>query len=183
MSFRFCAAAGGLFAAFAVTGCLQEPQPASRPMQASAQQESAVSDTEKLRFSAQPAPESFAALRNEGVDIVVNLRETDELEWDEAALVASAGMQYSQIPISRTGAAFSPAAIEAINRIVAENPDSDILLHCASGNRVAAWYATYLVEQRGLGVEDALRVARQRGLTRPGLEQRVRAYLARADAQ
>lgn len=131
----------------------------------------------KLRFLGQPSAGELAELRDQGVDIVINARPDDEMDWDEAAAVTELGMQYHAVPIERSGSAFDRESIARITAIVDANPDSDIVLHCSSGNRVSAWYAIYLVQQKGLSREEALQQARAAGLTRAALEQRIEAYL------
>ena len=131
----------------------------------------------ELRFLGQPSADELAQLRDEGIDIVVNLRPDSEMDWDEAAVAAGLGLDYYSVPIARSGAAFERESIERISAIVDANPDRDIVLHCSSGNRVAAWYAVYLVQRHGLSLEEALHTARVRGLVRAGSEKRIEAYL------
>lgn len=130
----------------------------------------------ELRFAGQPDAQSFAALAGEGIEVVINLREPDEMNFDNASVAAAAGLQYYAVPISRSGPGFDAAAIQQLHALVEQHRDDDILMYCASGNRVAGWYATYLVERRGFRLEEALAQARGRGM-RPGLEPRVREYL------
>jgi protein tyrosine phosphatase (PTP) superfamily phosphohydrolase (DUF442 family) len=52
-----------------------------------------------------------------------------------------------------------------------------ILMHCSSGNRVAAWYAIHLVQQKNMARDDALAIARRNGLTKDSMIARVQTYL------
>ena len=99
------------------------------------------------------------------------------MDWDEAAAATGLGLEYHAVPIARGGAAFERESIERITGIVDANPDQDIVLHCSSGNRVAAWYAIYLVQRQGLSLEEALERARARGLARASSQARIEAYL------
>lgn len=130
----------------------------------------------QLRFAGQPAPHEFASLAAAGTEVVINLREPGEMDFDEAAIATAAGLDYYAVPVTRNGPGFSAAAMAEISAIVARHGDDEVLVHCASGNRVAAWYAIHLVETEGLDLETALARARARGLTRPALETRVREY-------
>lgn len=130
----------------------------------------------ELRFSGQPRADEFAQLAGQGIDVVVNLREPEEMEFDEAAAAEAAGLSYYAVPISRSGSGFDADAIAQLHAIADRHADDDVFVHCASGNRAAAWYATYLVERKGVGIDEALARARERGL-RATLEPRVREYL------
>jgi hypothetical protein len=85
-------------------------------------------------------------------------------------------MSYFNGPV--VGDSFDPAAFAAIDRIVHDNHDQEILLHCSSSNRVGGWLAVHLVENHDMSVDDALAVGRRAGITSPVIEERVRALLA-----
>jgi protein tyrosine phosphatase (PTP) superfamily phosphohydrolase (DUF442 family) len=85
-------------------------------------------------------------------------------------------MQYEQVPVPG-GEPLPRDALERVEAIVAAEPGRPVLLHCSSGNRAAAWLATHLVTRHGMEVGDALAVARRAGLTKPDMEEKVRAYL------
>lgn len=172
MSYRHLCAAVLL----ALTGCSTGTDSAT-PAGADHAAIEAIVVSPRVRFAGQPAPAAFAGLAAEGTEVVVNLREADELDFDEARIAAEAGLQYYAVPISRSGPAFDPDAIREIGAIMARHRDDNVLVHCSSGNRVAAWYAINLVATEGLDPDTALARARQLGLTRPALEHRVREYL------
>jgi len=128
-----------------------------------------------LWFAEQPDAIGFAAARDAGVEVVIDLRDPSERSWDEAVVVQGLGIEYHNVPI--TGATFDPAGIERIDSLVAANKDRQILLHCSSSNRVGGWLATHLVEHEDMPIEDALAIGRRAGITKPPVEERVRAYL------
>lgn len=134
-----------------------------------------------LYFAGQPDVAGLAAAKEAGVDIVVNLRMPDEMKFDEASAVAANGMEYFMVPISGDQPSFEPGTINMISELVAANHDKQILVHCASSNRVGAWYAIHLVEQEGIPLPQAMEIGRRAGMTRPALEKRVREYLGAGD--
>ena len=53
-----------------------------------------------------------------------------------------------------------------------------VLIHCSDGNRAAAMVTPWLVLDKGVPVEQALRMAREAGLQLPETELAVRKYLS-----
>ncbi len=138
-----------------------------------------VTQAGNLYFAGQPNEETFEVARDRGVRVVVNLRQPGEHYWNEAGSVEALGMAYYNVPVVR-GEPFSSEAFAEIERIVAAHGDEPILVHCASGERVAAWYATHLVETRGLEQGEALALARVAGLRGDATALAVAEYLERS---
>jgi protein tyrosine phosphatase (PTP) superfamily phosphohydrolase (DUF442 family) len=130
-----------------------------------------------LWFGGQPDPAALEAARQNGIGVVVNLREPGEMRWDEARAVEALGMQYFSAPISlrRT---LSAAELERISEIVEANAEQQILIHCGNSNRAGSWLATHLVKRKGMGIDEAIAEGRRAGLTLPLLEKMTRDYLA-----
>lgn len=133
--------------------------------------------TGKLYFAGQPDEADLQSYKQSGVDRVINLRAPAELDWDEAAAASKAGLGYHQVPVSREGVAFDMQSMEQISALVRRYPDDDIVVHCGTGQRASAWYATYLVQYLGMDVDVALDKARATGLSSNALEDRVRVYV------
>ena len=129
-----------------------------------------------LWFAGQPDDSAIEAARDEGVAIVIDLREPHEHDWNEREAVESLGMQYYNVPI-RGNEPFSTAKFSEISALVKENQDEEILIHCSSGNRAAAWFTAHLVEDHDMSFGDALAVGRKVGITKDAIEQRVSDYL------
>lgn len=106
----------------------------------------------------QPLAADLEALGAKGVRRVINLRTPEEmatLGFDEAAVAQSKGMGYTLLPIAGNGG-YTPAVLDAFSAAMA-NGEGDVLLHCASGTRAAHLYAAWLVREKGMSPEDAMR--------------------------
>lgn len=136
-----------------------------------------VMQIKHLYISRQPDPVGITEAGRDGVGVVVNSRLPGETDWDQKAAVEAAGMTYYNVPISREGDSLDADTMHRLTAIVSQHRDEQILMYCGSGNRVSAWLATHLVEDHGLGEDEALAIAHETGLTKPALEQRVRNYL------
>ena len=137
-----------------------------------------VMQVKHLYFSAQPDDTGLVAAGAAGVGVVINLREPEEMTWDEASAVTQQSLAYYQVPLAGEGASFSRDAMQRVSELVKANHDKQIWLHCSSGNRAAAWLAVHLVQDHNMAVDQALARAREVGITKPEVEARVRTYLA-----
>lgn len=135
-----------------------------------------VTHLRHLWFSGQPDQAALERAEAEGVDVVINLRDPAEHDWDERAAVEALGMSYYNVPVRGTEP-FDRAAFQAIEALVKKHREQGVLVHCASSNRVGGWLASHLVDEHGMSVDDALAVGRRGGITSAGIEKKVRAYL------
>src|SRR5512140_842291 len=112
----------------------------------------------------QPTEKALRELRAQGVTTVVNLRTPEEMtrsvNFDEAALVASLGMKYVYLPMR--GNAEFPYAPKAVTELAAamRAADGKLLLHCTIAWRASHLWAAYLIQERHVPVETALRQTR-----------------------
>lgn len=127
-----------------------------------------------LHTGGQPSAEQLDRFAADGVRTVIDLRGADEDRgYDEAAAAAQHGMRYQRLPIA--GAEdLTPANAAALKRLLDEG-DGQVLLHCASGNRVGALLALMAQQQEGASREQALELGKQAGLKSlaPVVEQRL----------
>ena len=135
-----------------------------------------VTQLRHLYFSNQPDQEALEAAKARDVKVVINLREPTEQNWDEESAAQALGLTYYNVPISGRGP-FSAADINRIDELVQLHSNDQILLHCSSGNRAAGWFAIHLVAQHGLQQDAALDIAREAGITKDVIAQRVTRYL------
>ena len=136
-----------------------------------------LSTVERFWFSGQPDADDLKAASEAGVELVITLRAPAEFDWDERAEVQALGMEYRSVPISGEEP-FSAETFTRVDRVLDEFPGKKVLVHCASSNRVGAWFATHLVRERGMSIEDALAVGSAAGMTKDSLVERVRVHLS-----
>jgi uncharacterized protein (TIGR01244 family) len=116
-----------------------------------------------LHTGGQPSPEDLARLKSEGVRTVIDLRGPQEDRgYDEAAEARRLGLQYIALPIAGKDD-ISPANAKTLNDAL-KAQDGDVLLHCASGNRVGALLALGAARIEGVSKEEALVLGRAAGL-------------------
>lgn len=111
----------------------------------------------------QPSAEHFAALREAGVEVIIDLRDPMEPRpFDQPELMRELGFEYVTIPVT-------PATMtrENLNRVLAavrEAAPRSMLVHCASGNRVGGALYPWLVLDHGFSEEEATTAAMRMGL-------------------
>ncbi len=118
---------------------------------------------EDMFVTGQPTERALRELREQGVTTVVNLRTPEEMtrnvKFDEAALVASLGMQYVYLPVRGNDQyPYSPATLAKFAAAVS-NAKGKVLLHCTVAWRASHLWAAYLID-RGIPVDSALANAR-----------------------
>jgi protein tyrosine phosphatase (PTP) superfamily phosphohydrolase (DUF442 family) len=125
----------------------------------------------------QPSPAQLASLAAEGVRTIINLRApTEQVEFDEAREAKSLRMRYVSIPIAGPQDVSTETAARFSQELEEAQRAGDVLVHCASANRVGAMLALDQVLTQDKSVADALDVGRAGGLTT--LEPRVTEILA-----
>jgi len=126
-------------------------------------------------FSGQPNEETFRWLQNEGVTVVFNLRTDKEMEtltenkFDEIALLQELGIDYVHIPMGGSDG-YSPQAVDSLGRTLARY-SGKALIHCASAGRVSYLWTAYLVNYRGLTIDEAIEMGKKIKLYLPPLEE------------
>jgi len=118
---------------------------------------------EDMFVTGQPTERALRELKEQGVTTVVNLRTPEEMtrnvKFDEAALVASLGMQYVYLPVRGNDQfPYSPATLTKFADAVS-NAKGKVLLHCTVAWRASHLWAAYLIN-RGIPVDSALANAR-----------------------
>ncbi len=135
----------------------------------------AESAADKVFITSQPTQETFDALAQKGVKMVINMRRADEmakLSFDEKTAAKNAGMEYINIPMNT--ALPKQAEVDQILSTLAKSKDAPVLLHCSSGNRAGAIWALYSGANNGLTPDDAIAEGKVAGLTNEALEHVVR---------
>lgn len=122
---------------------------------------------DQLLIAGQPTEAALRKLKAEGFTTVINLRSPSEMAnrqsvpFDEEALVRELGMRYVYLPMRGDAAyPYAPAAIESLARALEEAKGEKVLLHCTIAWRASHLWGAYLVEKKGMPVDEALRHAR-----------------------
>lgn len=126
----------------------------------------------------QPSLEDLAKLKAEGIRAILNLRqpEEDPLIAEEEKAAQSLGLKYFNLPIDASNLQTSQA--EQFLKIVGDEHNHPILIHCASANRVGGFWMIHRVLKDGWTLEKAEEEARRIGLRNPALVEFARRYIA-----
>ena len=100
---------------------------------------------------------------------IIDLRTANEGTDEEKALVDAANMTYINIPMTVAG--ISAEQLAKFTKAI-ETAQKPVLIHCGSGNRAGAMWASYQIS-KGIDPEIALAEGRKAGL-RPPLEEKVK---------
>lgn len=131
----------------------------------------------RIWIASQPTAKDLPAIAEKGVKLVVNLRPSSEIDWDEAGSVRELGMRYLQIPV--TVDTLSERDVDAFVAALADPANQPVFVHCHSANRAGALWALYRIRRDGLGLEEAIGEAKTAGMRSPKLEEFVRAHAQR----
>jgi uncharacterized protein (TIGR01244 family) len=129
-------------------------------------------------LASQPKPDDFKMAKEGGIKTVINLRQKDELDWDEEAVIKKLGMAYFNLPF-KTPAQLSDAVFDEARKILNDKNNKPILLHCASANRVGAIWLAHRVLDHGLSFDDAFKEAETVGLKLPAFKDKAKSYVER----
>jgi len=115
--------------------------------------------------SGQPTVEAIAQLKSAGITTVIDLRPDQETpDLDEKAAAEKAGLRYLVLPIS--GATdLSPENVTRFDQLLKQTASENVLIHCASGNRVGAMLALQARWVQGKSAEESLAIGKAAGMT------------------
>jgi protein tyrosine phosphatase (PTP) superfamily phosphohydrolase (DUF442 family) len=111
----------------------------------------------------QPSAAHMAGFKAAGGQVVLDLRDPMEPRpLDEAASVAALGMEYVNVPVG--AGTLTDATLDRVLGVLRQAGDRQVMVHCASGNRVGGALLPYLMLDQGLEEEDAVGQAMRVGL-------------------
>lgn len=126
----------------------------------------------------QPSSDQLAAFAKGRGHTVVNLRTDDELAtlrgWDEGRVVRSLGMRYVRIPVADVKDITRETCVE-LGKAMAPVGGEPVMVHCSSGQRVAALMALKSVWVDQQPVKAAMQLGHDAGLDQ--MEPQVRQVL------
>jgi protein tyrosine phosphatase (PTP) superfamily phosphohydrolase (DUF442 family) len=125
-----------------------------------------------------PNEETCAAIKKQGITRVVDLRRDGEPNLNcqlESVRMQEIGVQYLRYAVGKT----PPAGdFDFLRSLLKDLPKgTKVLIHCGNGNRAAAMVCPWLVLDKGLPLEEAIRISKAAGLQLPETEEAVRRYI------
>lgn len=130
-------------------------------------------------LASQPDAKGLAAAKEAGVTRVITLRSEREIDFDDEAMVKDAGLEFHAI---RFGGhqQMTDAKLDELRRLLrSARPDEQVLLHCASANRVGAVWIAHRVLDGRQAIENAVAEGKRIGLKDPDLESTAIQYVRR----
>lgn len=125
-----------------------------------------------------PDEQTCVAMKSQHITHVIDLRRDGDpnmnTEWESNRL-QGVGIQYMRYAISTR----PPAGdLDFLRQYIRELPrGARVLLHCGDGNRAAAVACTWLIMDKGMPLEEAMRISKSAGLQRTDTEEAVRRYV------
>lgn len=111
----------------------------------------------------QPGPDQFRALKEAGVEVILDIRDPMEPRpFDEASLVRQLGMRYYNIPV--VSGRVDDSVMASILEVLRREAGVSTLFHCASGNRVGGPMIAYLMLDQQVAEDDAVMQAMRMGM-------------------
>ncbi|RPI28282.1 MAG: hypothetical protein EHM61_05670 [Acidobacteria bacterium] len=133
---------------------------------------------EEFCTAGQPSLEDLERLKAQGVKGVVNLRRPEENAEEQAAERKRAeelGLKYFSIPVN--GANPLPEQADEFLKILSQEENRPLFIHCQAANRVGAFWMIYRVMHDGWDCTRAEQEARQVGLRSPNLVEFSKKYI------
>jgi len=125
-----------------------------------------------------PNETTCQAIKKQHITHVVDLRRDGEPSLNcesESIRMQELGVQYLRYAVGKVP---PNGDFEFVRTFLKDLPrGSKALLHCSNGNRAAAVISPWLVLDKGMPLEEALRIAKNAGLQLPETEEAVRRYI------
>ncbi|HEX9755489.1 MAG TPA: hypothetical protein VGA42_07260 [Gemmatimonadales bacterium] len=113
--------------------------------------------------SGQPGPHHFEALKQAGLEVVLDIRDPMEPRgFDQEALMRELGLEYVNVVV--TEGTLTDQTLDRILDVMRKNRDRSLLVHCHSGNRVGGALIPHLILDYELTEDDATMAAMRMGL-------------------
>lgn len=131
---------------------------------------------DKVCTGGQPTMEDLEKMKAEGIKAIINLRTAEEYDaQQEAAKAKELGLRYVHIAVKT--AAPQEEQADAFLLATSDKANFPAFIHCASANRVGAFWMIRRVLKDGWSLEDAEAEARKIGLRSPVLLDFAKKYI------
>jgi len=108
--------------------------------------------------------EQVQAVADMGIEVVISLLPSSESKIDEAMLVPLAGMTFIHVPITNASE-LTRENVQSVADALKKLDGKNVLIHCASGNRVGAVMALKAAWTDELSTHEAIELGKAYGLT------------------
>ena len=111
----------------------------------------------------QPTQPQLAAFKAAGGRQILDLRDPMEPRgYDEPAAAQALGLEYTNVPVGALS--LTDGTLDRVLEVLRRPGDGQVLVHCASGNRVGGALLPLLMIDHGMEEEDAVGQAMRVGL-------------------
>lgn len=128
----------------------------------------------------QPQKQDLEELKKEGWDLILNLRNPEEMEsldFKMEELCRSLGLSYQLLPVLKQGD-LSKEAFQKIHEISTSGGYKKIMIHCASGRRAVLALTACFFFSNQCRLEDLPETARQFDFESPKMISRLQELVA-----
>lgn len=132
----------------------------------------------QVYLAGQPDQEDVPGLKAKGIKTVISLRTDGEVSWDEKAAVEAAGMEFVNLPFL-SDEDLTDEVFDQVREVLRDKDQQPVLLHCGAAVRVGAVWMAHRVLDDGLGIEEALKEAKEVGLSSEGYQRKAEEYIER----
>lgn len=131
---------------------------------------------EEFCTAGQPTVDQLTELKDDGIRAVLNLRTPSEHDATaEADMVRALGMSYFNIPVA--GSNVADGQVEEFLRLTDDEANQPMFIHCASANRVGAFWLIRRVLRDGWDLAAAEEEAARIGLRSAALKAFALGYI------
>lgn len=126
-----------------------------------------IFDVGACLVSGQPSEAAFRQLAQEGLKTVICVRTQPELDdrrqvpFDEATLLKELGVRFVHIPLDT----YTPLAVARFAEALEKETGGRVLLHCTVAWRASYVWMAYLINHRGVSVDEAWSAGMQMNAT------------------
>lgn len=125
--------------------------------------------------------EQIEELKKFQIEMVIDLKEKGETEFDDRKEFENSGIKYQNFPIT----SFSNLDFDSICQFskMIESTEKNTLVYCISSNRVGAMMALYLAYKCGHPKKRAFEIGCKLGMTKDELKEKIWAIFNAKDTQ
>lgn len=129
----------------------------------------------RVLLSGLPSDLDLKILKEKGINRVIDLRPSTEA-GDYSSTVEKLDIQFNRFVYLNNNSIDKEQA-NKLERLLKNNPNETVLIHCASGNRAASWLAYHMKNSHKYSTTQAIQFAKKMGLTSAPLEELTRKTL------